>query len=199
MLMAWSRAAGFRPFHRFRDEYPCRHGFRRNRLSRPPRRSTSPRARVFRSDRLTASGPQSQTLRFRRFVSSVGRGRHSRRAEGYRRAGRHPRGGQCGQPLRRTRTRDFSFRTCRGGGAGGGSGAPGRSRTARPRLGLGADAASPSLYIRKRGEGELAVKAAFTDVILLRPAVMFGPDDAFLTTMLALLRRLPIYPMFGRG
>jgi len=38
--------------------------------------------------------------------------------------------------------------------------------------GLGADVASPSLYIRKRGEGELAVKAAFTDVILFRPAVM---------------------------
>jgi len=56
--------------------------------------------------------------------------------------------------------------------------------------GLGADVASPSLYIRKRGEGELAVKAAFTDVILFRPAVTFGPDDAFLTTMLALLRRI---------
>ena len=65
--------------------------------------------------------------------------------------------------------------------------------------GLGADVASPSLYIRKRGEGELAVKAAFTDVILFRPAVMFGPDDAFLTTILKLLRLLPVYPMFGRG
>jgi uncharacterized protein YbjT (DUF2867 family) len=29
--------------------------------------------------------------------------------------------------------------------------------------------------------------------------VMFGPNDAFLTTILKLLRRLPIYPMFGRG
>lgn len=28
---------------------------------------------------------------------------------------------------------------------------------------------------------------------------MFGPDDAFLTTILSLLRRLPIYPMFGSG
>jgi NADH dehydrogenase len=28
---------------------------------------------------------------------------------------------------------------------------------------------------------------------------MFGPDDAFLTTILKLLRKLPIYPMFGRG
>ena len=34
---------------------------------------------------------------------------------------------------------------------------------------------------------------------LIRPAVMFGLDDAFLTTVLKLLRRLPIYPMFGRG
>jgi uncharacterized protein YbjT (DUF2867 family) len=65
--------------------------------------------------------------------------------------------------------------------------------------GLGSDAASPSLYIRKRGEGELAVRAAFADATLIRPAVMFGPDDAFLTTILKLLDRLPIYPMFGQG
>ena len=37
------------------------------------------------------------------------------------------------------------------------------------------------------------------DALFVRPAVMFGPDDAFLTTILQLLRRLPIYPMFGRG
>ena len=65
--------------------------------------------------------------------------------------------------------------------------------------GVGADAASQSRYIRKRGEGELAVRAAFLDAIFIRPAVMFGPDDAFLTTILKLLRQLPIYPMFGRG
>jgi len=65
--------------------------------------------------------------------------------------------------------------------------------------GIGADAASPSLYVRKRGEGELAVRAAFADALLIRPAVMFGPDDSFLTTIITLLERLPIYPMFGRG
>src|SRR5262245_54214997 len=64
--------------------------------------------------------------------------------------------------------------------------------------GIGADAASPSLYVRKRGEGELAVRAAFTDALLIRPAVMFGPDDSFLTTVIALLKRLPIYPMRPR-
>jgi uncharacterized protein YbjT (DUF2867 family) len=65
--------------------------------------------------------------------------------------------------------------------------------------GLGSDAASPSLYIRKRGEGELAVRAAFAGATLIRPAVMFGPDDAFLTIILKLLEQLPIYPMFGSG
>jgi NADH dehydrogenase len=53
--------------------------------------------------------------------------------------------------------------------------------------GIGSDAASSSLYIRMRGEGELAVRAAFVDATLVRPPVMFGPDDAFLTTILTLL------------
>jgi uncharacterized protein YbjT (DUF2867 family) len=65
--------------------------------------------------------------------------------------------------------------------------------------GIGADPRSQSLYIRKRGEGELAVRAAFADAILIRPAVMFGPDDAFLTIIVRLLKRLPIYPMFANG
>jgi uncharacterized protein YbjT (DUF2867 family) len=65
--------------------------------------------------------------------------------------------------------------------------------------GIGSDAASPSLYIRKRGEGELAVRSAFANATVVRPAVMFGPDDAFLTTLLKLLSQLPLYPMFGRG
>ena len=65
--------------------------------------------------------------------------------------------------------------------------------------GIGADAASPSLYIRKRGEGELSVQAAFPNAVVVRPAVMFGPNDAFLAPILALLRKLPVFPMFGRG
>jgi uncharacterized protein YbjT (DUF2867 family) len=65
--------------------------------------------------------------------------------------------------------------------------------------GIGADSRSQSLYIRQRGEGELAVRTAFADAVVIRPAVMFGPDDAFLTVILKLLERLPIYPMFGNG
>ena len=65
--------------------------------------------------------------------------------------------------------------------------------------GIGADAASPSPYIRSRGEGEAAVQAAFPGAVIVRPAVMFAPDDGFLTTILRLLRVLPAYPIFGDG
>jgi uncharacterized protein YbjT (DUF2867 family) len=65
--------------------------------------------------------------------------------------------------------------------------------------GIGADAASPSPYIRSRGEGEAAVQAAFPGAVVIRSAVMFAPDDAFLTTILGLLRTLPAYPLFGDG
>jgi uncharacterized protein YbjT (DUF2867 family) len=47
---------------------------------------------------------------------------------------------------------------------------------------IGSDAASSSPYIRSRGAGEVAVRQAFPDATVIRPAVMFGPDDAFLTT-----------------
>jgi uncharacterized protein YbjT (DUF2867 family) len=65
--------------------------------------------------------------------------------------------------------------------------------------GIGADARSLSAYIRSRGEGETSVRAAFSATTIIRPAVMFGPDDAFLTSLMKMLRMFPIFPMFGRG
>jgi uncharacterized protein YbjT (DUF2867 family) len=65
--------------------------------------------------------------------------------------------------------------------------------------GIGANTASPSSYIRNRGEGEAAVQTAFTGAVIVRPAVIFASDDAFLTTILRLLRSLPAYPIFGDG
>jgi NADH dehydrogenase len=65
--------------------------------------------------------------------------------------------------------------------------------------GIGADTASPSLYVRKRAEGEQAVQTAFPGAVVVRPAVMFGTDGGFVTTVLDLMRKLPAYPMFGRG
>lgn len=65
--------------------------------------------------------------------------------------------------------------------------------------GIGADTASPSLYVRKRAEGELAVQSTFPGAVVVRPAVMFGTDGGFVTTVLDLMHKLPAYPMFGRG
>jgi uncharacterized protein YbjT (DUF2867 family) len=65
--------------------------------------------------------------------------------------------------------------------------------------GIGANTASSSPYIRSRGEGEAAVQTAFPGAVIIRPAVMFAPDDAFLTTILRLLRSLPACPIFGDG
>jgi uncharacterized protein YbjT (DUF2867 family) len=65
--------------------------------------------------------------------------------------------------------------------------------------GIGANAISPSPYIRSRGEGEAAVQTAFPGAVIVRPAVIFAPDDAFLTTILRLLRSMPAYPIFGNG
>jgi uncharacterized protein YbjT (DUF2867 family) len=65
--------------------------------------------------------------------------------------------------------------------------------------GIGASTAAPSPYIRSRGEGEAAVQTAFPGAVIVRPAVMFAADDAFLTTILRLLRSLPALPIFGDG
>jgi uncharacterized protein YbjT (DUF2867 family) len=65
--------------------------------------------------------------------------------------------------------------------------------------GIGANTASSSPYIRSRGEGEAAVQTAFPGAVIVRPAVIFASDDAFLTTILRLLRSMPAYPVFGDG
>jgi uncharacterized protein YbjT (DUF2867 family) len=44
-----------------------------------------------------------------------------------------------------------------------------------------------------------AVQTAFPSAVIVRPAVIFAPDDEFLTTILRLLRSLPAYPIFGNG
>ncbi|MCW0000137.1 complex I NDUFA9 subunit family protein [Pararhizobium sp. YC-54] len=65
--------------------------------------------------------------------------------------------------------------------------------------GIGSDPRSRSNYIRARGRGEDVVKAAFPGAVIVRPAVMVAPDDAFITAIARLVRLLPIYPLFGEG
>lgn len=65
--------------------------------------------------------------------------------------------------------------------------------------GIGADADSESPYVRARAAGEAAVKDAFPGATILRPSVMFGPEDAFFNTLAALARLAPALPLFGGG
>lgn len=64
--------------------------------------------------------------------------------------------------------------------------------------GIGADSQSPSPYIRARALGEQEVLRRRPDAVILRPSVLFGPEDTFLGA-LATLTRLPVVPLFGRG
>lgn len=64
--------------------------------------------------------------------------------------------------------------------------------------GIGADPASDSSYVRARAIGERLVREAFPDATILRPSVMFGPEDSFLNT-LASIGRAPVIPLFGTG
>lgn len=65
--------------------------------------------------------------------------------------------------------------------------------------GIGSDTKSASPYIRSRGEGERAVREAFPTSTLIRPSVLFGRGDAFVSPIAATLRRLPVFPLFGGG
>jgi uncharacterized protein YbjT (DUF2867 family) len=65
--------------------------------------------------------------------------------------------------------------------------------------GIGADPKSDSPYVRARATGERLVREAFPAATILRPSVMFGPDDAFLNTLAALARVMPALPLFGSG
>jgi NADH dehydrogenase len=62
---------------------------------------------------------------------------------------------------------------------------------------LGADASSPIDYSRSKAEGEAAVRAAFPSATVLRPSVLFGPDDHFVNLFAGLIGRLPAVPVFA--
>src|SRR3546814_6801607 len=65
--------------------------------------------------------------------------------------------------------------------------------------GIGSDPGSSSPYIASRGRGEQAVRDAFPEASLIRPAVMIGPGDSFIVPLSRLLRRLPVFALFGNG
>ena len=65
--------------------------------------------------------------------------------------------------------------------------------------GIGADLNSRSRYVQSRARGELLVREAFQDVTIMRPSVLFGPDDKFLNSLIAATRWSPVLALFGAG
>jgi uncharacterized protein YbjT (DUF2867 family) len=65
--------------------------------------------------------------------------------------------------------------------------------------GIGVDPKSASGYVRARAEGEDAVRSVFPDAVILRPSAMFSRDGAFFGTLDALVRHMPVIPLFGDG
>jgi NADH dehydrogenase len=61
---------------------------------------------------------------------------------------------------------------------------------------IGADPGSASTYGLTKAEGEQAVRHAFPDATIIRPSVVFGPDDD-LTNLFARLAALPIVPVIA--
>ena len=64
---------------------------------------------------------------------------------------------------------------------------------------LGADLQSRSLYAQSKARAEAAVFAAVPHAIVLRPSVVFGPEDDFLNRFAALARLSPVLPLVGGG
>jgi len=62
---------------------------------------------------------------------------------------------------------------------------------------IGAAADSPSEYGRSKAAGEAAVQAAFPQATILRPSVVFGPEDKFFNMFGAMARISPIMPVFS--
>jgi len=65
--------------------------------------------------------------------------------------------------------------------------------------GIGVEADIDSKYVRARAAGEAAVKAAFPDATILRPSVVFGPEDYAFNAIAVAARLLPALPAFGGG
>ena len=62
---------------------------------------------------------------------------------------------------------------------------------------IGADADSDSEYAQSKAEGEEAVLAAFPTAMILRPSIVFGPEDEFFNRFASMTRFGPVLPVVG--
>ena len=62
---------------------------------------------------------------------------------------------------------------------------------------IGADVDGDSLYAQSKGKGEAGILDAFPDAVILRPSVIFGPEDQFFNRFAAMARMSPVIPLVG--
>ena len=64
---------------------------------------------------------------------------------------------------------------------------------------IGADERSPSHYGRSKAIGEKLVLAALPSAVILRPSILFGPEDSFFNRFASIARISPALPLIGGG
>jgi NADH dehydrogenase len=64
---------------------------------------------------------------------------------------------------------------------------------------IGADERSPSHYARSKAIGEKLVLAALPATVILRPSILFGPEDSFFNRFASITRISPALPLIGGG
>jgi len=64
---------------------------------------------------------------------------------------------------------------------------------------LAADEYSPSEWLRRKAQGELAVREEYPDAVILRTSIMFGDEDLFLNSMAKWAKFFGVVPLVGRG
>ncbi len=64
---------------------------------------------------------------------------------------------------------------------------------------IGADSSSTSEYARTKAEGERRVRAAFPGATIMRPSIVFGPEDDFFNRFARMARFMPFLPLVGGG
>lgn len=62
---------------------------------------------------------------------------------------------------------------------------------------IGADPDGASRYAQSKGKGEAQVRAAFPAATLIRPSLVFGPEDQLTNRFAGLLAMLPLYPVIA--
>ena len=64
---------------------------------------------------------------------------------------------------------------------------------------LSAASGAASAYARSKAAGEEAVRNAFPEAVILRPSLVFGPEDSFFNRFAAMARYAPVLPLIGGG